>query len=73
MQSCGSDAVCISDPCTSTQGLLVSAAESQGTVSIELTGPIDPYRFNMFMADLLAERGNDIKRMSGVLSVQVCC
>lgn len=25
----------------------------------------------MFMADLLAERGSDIKRMTGVLSVQV--
>ena len=78
MQSCGSRPVCDSDPLTSTQDIFTPAAEAQATVSIELTGPIDPYRFNMFMADLLAERGSDIKRMSGVLSVQVgycsvCC
>ena len=71
MQSCGSRTVGDSGPSTSTQDMFTTAAEAPATVHVELTGPIDPYRFNMFMADLLAERGSDIKRMSGVLSVQV--
>ncbi|KAG2435740.1 hypothetical protein HXX76_006936 [Chlamydomonas incerta] len=35
-------------------------------------GPLDEYRFNMFMNDLLAERRNDIVGFKGVLCVQGC-
>ena len=69
VQSCGAGGetgVSISAP-----NISGSVTEAQTTVSIQLQGPIDPYRFNMFMADLLAERGCDIKRMYGVLSIQV--
>ncbi len=50
---------------------LHSEAEALSTVTVAVAGPIDPYRFNMFMSDLLAERGSDIKQMHGVLSIQV--
>ncbi|KAG2435738.1 hypothetical protein HXX76_006934 [Chlamydomonas incerta] len=33
-------------------------------------GPLDEYRFNMFMNDLLSERRNDIVGFKGVLCVQ---
>ena len=75
LQSCGNNAAFETHASTSAQGTFDAEAEPQSTVTIEVSGPIDPYRFNMFMADLLAERGSDIKRMTGVLSVQVsrCC
>lgn len=41
------------------------------TTTVSVHRPIDPYRFNMFMSDLLAERGSDIKHMHGILSIQV--
>ena len=69
MQSCS--AGCETGVSTSAPNISASVTEAQSTVSIQLQGPIDPYRFNMFMADLLAERGSDIKRMYGVLTVQV--
>ncbi len=34
-------------------------------------GSLDPFRFNMFMRDLLAEHGHDITWMSGELNIQV--
>ena len=71
MQSCGNNPTSDSDACSTAGQQIVSETEPQSTVSIEIVGLIDPYRFNMFVADLLAERGRDIKRMSGVLSVQV--
>ncbi|KAL3156866.1 hypothetical protein ABBQ38_001135 [Trebouxia sp. C0009 RCD-2024] len=40
------------------------------TITVSVHRPIDPYRFNMFMSDLLAERGSDIKEMHGILSIQ---
>ncbi|KAL0049418.1 hypothetical protein WJX82_001832 [Trebouxia sp. C0006] len=40
------------------------------TVIVSTNGAIDPYRFNMFMSDLLAERGSDIKQMHGTLGIQ---
>lgn len=45
--------------------------EAVSSVTVAVQAPIDPYRFNMFMSDLLAERGSDIKQMHGVLSIQV--
>eukprot|EP00887_Chlorella_sp_A99_P002601 scaffold6.g2601.t1 len=40
-----------------------------GSVGITARGPLDQYRFNMFMRDLLAERARDIFRCKGVLCV----
>ena len=58
-------------------GRLQTDAEAVSTVTVAVQGSIDPYRFNMFMSDLLAERGSDIKQMHGILSIQVgpcmCC
>lgn len=71
MQSRGNNPASDSDACSTAAQQLVAEPEPQLNVSIEVVGLIDPYRFNMFVADLLAERGSDIKRMSGVLSVQV--
>ena len=71
LQSCGNNAAFDCDATPSIQGIFAADTEAQTTVSVQVQGPIDPYRFNMFMADLLAERGSDIKRMSGVLCVQV--
>lgn len=34
-------------------------------------GPLDEYRFNMFMRDLLTEKAKDIFRCKGVLYVHV--
>lgn len=48
-----------------------SDLEAVQTVTVSTNGAIDPYRFNMFMSDLLAERGSDIKQMHGTLSIQV--
>lgn len=50
---------------------LHSDPEAVETVTASTNGAIDPYRFNMFMSDLLAERGSDIKQMHGTLSIQV--
>jgi len=50
---------------------LHSDPEAVETVTVSTNGAIDPYRFNMFMSDLLAERGSDIKQMHGTLSIQV--
>ncbi|KAG2451285.1 hypothetical protein HYH02_003891 [Chlamydomonas schloesseri] len=41
-------------------------------VSVMAEGPLDEYRFNMFMNDLLSERRNDIVGFKGVLCVQGC-
>ncbi len=41
------------------------------SITVQTQGFIDPYRFNMFMSDLLAEHASDITRMSGVLNIQV--
>ncbi|DBA65847.1 TPA: hypothetical protein ACH3X2_002878 [Trebouxia sp. C0005] len=49
---------------------LHSDPEAVETVTVSTNGAIDPYRFNMFMSDLLAERGSDIKQMHGTLSIQ---
>lgn len=49
---------------------LHSDIEAVETVTVSANGAIDPYRFNMFMSDLLAERGSDIKQMQGTLSIQ---
>ncbi|WIA08487.1 hypothetical protein OEZ85_007923 [Tetradesmus obliquus] len=40
-----------------------------GSVGIVARGPLDEYRFNMFMRDLLAEKAKDIFRCKGVLAV----
>ena len=42
-----------------------------GSVGIVARGPLDEYRFNMFMRDLLAEKAKDIFRCKGVLAVHV--
>lgn len=42
-----------------------------GSVGIVARGPLDEYRFNMFMRDLLAEKAKDIYRCKGVLAVHV--
>lgn len=41
------------------------------SVAITAHGPLDEYRFNMYMRDLLAEKAKDIFRCKGVLSVHV--
>ncbi len=41
------------------------------SVGITARGPLDEYRFNMFMRDLLAEKAKDIFRCKGVLCVHV--
>lgn len=41
------------------------------SVGIVARGPLDEYRFNMFMRDLLAEKSKDIFRCKGVLAVHV--
>lgn len=40
-------------------------------MGIVARGPLDEYRFNMFMRDLLAEKAKDIFRCKGVLAVHV--
>lgn len=40
-----------------------------GSVGITARGPLDKYRFNAFMRDLLSERARDIFRCKGVLCV----
>lgn len=40
-------------------------------MGIVARGPLDEYRFNMFMRDLLAEKAKDIYRCKGVLAVHV--
>jgi len=39
------------------------------SVGISATGPLDQYRFNMFMKDLLLEKARDIMRCKGVLCI----
>ena len=41
-----------------------------GSVGITARGPLDKYRFNAFMRDLLSERARDIFRSKGVLSIK---
>lgn len=41
------------------------------SVGITAHGPLDPYRFNMFMKDLLLEKGRDIMRCKGLLCIKV--
>ena len=41
------------------------------SVGILARGPLDEYRFNMFMRDLLTEKAKDIFRCKGVLCVHV--
>jgi G3E family GTPase len=41
-----------------------------GSVGITARGPLDKYRFNAFMRDLLAERARDIFRCKGVLCIK---
>lgn len=41
------------------------------SVGITAWGPLDEFRFNMFMRDLLTERAKDIFRCKGVLTVHV--
>jgi G3E family GTPase len=40
------------------------------SVGITAPGPLDEYRFNMFMRDLLSEKAKDIFRCKGVLSIK---
>ena len=42
-----------------------------GSVGIVARGPLDEYRFSMFMRDLLTEKAKDIFRCKGVLAVHV--
>ncbi|KAG1662674.1 hypothetical protein FOA52_014600 [Chlamydomonas sp. UWO 241] len=39
------------------------------SVGITVGGPLEEYRFNMFMRDLLTEKASDIFRFKGVLSI----
>lgn len=71
LQSYGNTIAFDSNGPSTIHNAFAAGTEAPSTVVIEVLGPIDPYRFNMFMADLLAERGTDIKRMSGNLCVQV--
>ena len=48
-----------------------SQSMSSTTVTVQTEAALDPYRFNMFMADLLAEHGKQITHMAGTLNVQV--
>ena len=43
--------------------------DSVGSVGIQLTGDLDPDRFETWMVDLLRRRGTDIFRTKGVLSL----
>lgn len=40
------------------------------SVGITAHGPLDPYRFNMFMKDILLEKGRDIMRCKGLLCIK---
>ena len=40
------------------------------SVGISAAGPLDQYRFNMFMKDLLLEKSRDIMRCKGVLCIR---
>lgn len=40
------------------------------SVGISAAGPLDQYRFNMFMKDLLLEKSRDIMRCKGVLCIK---
>lgn len=44
-------------------------ASGVGSVGIVARGPLDEYRFNMFMRDLLSEKAKDIYRCKGVLCI----
>lgn len=41
-----------------------------GSVGITARGPLDKYRFNMFMRDLLGEKARDIFRCKGMLCIK---
>jgi G3E family GTPase len=45
-------------------------ASGVGSVGITARGPLDKYRFNAFMRDLLSERARDIFRSKGVLCIK---
>ena len=70
LQVCQLSSTC-STSYTEAHDKLHSDPEAVETVTVSTNGAIDPYRFNMFMSDLLAERGSDIKQMHGTLSIQV--
>ena len=70
LQVCQLGSTC-STSYTEANDKLHSDPEAVETVTVSTNGAIDPYRFNMFMSDLLAERGSDIKQMHGTLSIQV--
>lgn len=40
------------------------------SIGIVAKGPLDPYRFNMFITDLLLEKSRDIFRSKGVLCLK---
>ena len=48
-----------------------TASAATLAISVQVEGSLDPYCFNMFMGDLLAEHGKDIKCMKGILNIQV--
>lgn len=48
-----------------------SQSMSSTTITVQAEAALDPYRFNMFMADLLSEHGKQITHMAGTLNVQV--
>lgn len=70
LQVCQLSSTC-STSYTEAHDKLHSEPAAVETVTVSTNGAIDPYRFNMFMSDLLAERGSDIKQMHGTLSIQV--
>jgi len=70
LQVCQLSSTC-STSYTEAHDRLHSDPEAVEAVTVSTNGAIDPYRFNMFMSDLLAERGSDIKQMHGTLSIQV--
>lgn len=45
-------------------------ASGVGSVGITARGPLDKFRFNMFMKDLLGEKARDIFRSKGVLCIK---
>ena len=40
------------------------------SLSFEVTRPIDPERFNAWISQLLAQKGQDLLRTKGILSYQ---
>ena len=71
LQEGQSSAAACSTSYSEAHGRLQMDSGAMHTTTVSVHRPIDPYRFNMFMSDLLAERGSDIKQMHGILSIQV--